>query len=396
MTVTQQASKVTYAGDGTKVEFFVPFVFYEAEDLVVLKVAGDGSELNQKLNLDYSVYRGGGTGAVTMSVAPASQERLVILRDIALEQPIDYRANDPFPAETHERGLDRLTLLCQQLDERLSRTFALSRGSDSDPTLPAVSAGALIGWNAAGDGLENKTITLPEEALIAGSGVTIASNELSVDLAPNGGLEFTGGELGVKVDGTTLQRGADGALELVAVQSPWRTGDVKLTTQLVPEEGWLFMNGDTLGNDVSTAVHAGDQFQDLYLHIWSVMTDQWAPVFGGRGGTALQDWIDGKRLLLSSAGGRTLMGQGTSTGLTTRALGEAGGEEFHTLTSAEMPRHRHVTVGKKAGSSNQGSRPAYGAYTVGPDQNSRTEYSGSSGAHNNMPPFLALNVMIKI
>lgn len=396
MTVTQQASKVNYAGNGVEVEFFVPFVFYQAEDLVVLKVASDGSELTQILGVDYTVYGGGQNGAVTMTIAPSSQERLVIIRDIAFAQPIDYRANDPFPAETHERGLDRLTLLCQQLDERLSRTFALSQGSASDPTLPAVTAGAFIGWNAAGDGLENKTITLPEEALIAGSGVSITNNALSVDLAPSAGLEFATGELAVKVDGTTIRYAANGALELVAVQSPWRTGDVKLTTQVSAESGWLFMNGETLGNATSSAVHAGDQFQTLYTHLWSVMANQWAPVAGGRGGTALQDWIDGKALTLSAAAGRALIGQGTAAGFTDRALGATGGEEAHTLTSAEMPRHRHVMVGKRDASSNQGSRPAFGAYTVGSDRNANTEYTGSSGAHNNMPPFLALNVMIKI
>lgn len=396
MTVTQQASKVIYAGDGARVEFFVPFVFYEAADLVVLKVAGDGSEQTQKLDVDYSVYGGGQNGAVTMAAAPDSHERLVILRDIAFEQPIDYRANDPFPAETHERGLDRLTLLCQQLEERLSRTFALSRGSASDATLPAVTAGAFIGWNAAGDGLENKTITLPEEALIAGSGVAIVNNELSIDMAPDAGLDFVAGELAVKVDGSTIRHGANGALELVAVQSPWRTGDVKITTQVSAESGWLFMNGDSLGNAASSAAHAGDQFQSLYTHLWTVMANQWAPVAGGRGGTALQDWIDGKALTLSAAAGRALIGQGTATGFTDRAMGATGGEETHTLTSAEMPRHRHVMVGKRDASSNQGSRPAFGAYSVGSNRNANTEYTGSSGAHNNMPPFLALNVMIKI
>lgn len=396
MTVTQQASKTVYAGDGVKTEFFVPFVFYDAEDLVVIKVENDGSELIQKLQVDYTVYGGAQNGAVTMTIAPTSQERVVIIRDIAFEQPIDYRSNDPFPAETHERGLDRLTLLCQQLDERLSRTFALSQGSGSDPTLPAVTAGAFIGWNAAGDGLENKTITLPEEALIAGSGVTITNNALSVDLAPAAGLEFATGELAVKVDGTTIRHGASGALELVAVQSPWRTGDIKVTTQVAPESGWLFLNGDTLGNAASQAVHAGDHFQALYVHLWSVMADQWAQVESGRGGTALQDWIDGKKLTLPDASGRALIGQGSGMSLTSRVMGERGGEEAHTLTASEMPRHRHVMVGKRAGSSDQGSRPAFGAYTVGSDRNANTEYTGSSGAHNNMPPFLAFNVMIKI
>lgn len=395
MTVTQQASKVTYVGNGQQVEFFVPFVFYDPEDLEVIKVTGDGSELTQTSGIDYTIYSGEQNGAITMMSAPSDQERLVIVRKLPFEQPVDYRANDPFPAETHERGLDRLTLLCQQLDERLSRTFALSRGSVSDPTLPPVSAGALIGWNAAGDGLENKVITLPEEAIIAGSGLTISNNELSVDLAQNSGLEINAGELLVKVDGATIQRSASGALELVEMSSPWITGDVKVTTRIIPEPGWLLMNGQTLGSALSGADHMGDQFQDLFAHLWTVMTNQWAPVSGDRGETALQDWIDNKTLRLSSAAGRAMIGQGAAPPFTTRELGETGGEEVHQLTLAEIPRHRHSMDGKQGGSHGDGGSAAFGAYSNAPNRNRNTNFTGNDQPHNNMPPFLALNVMIK-
>ncbi len=395
MTVTQQASKVTYAGTGQQVEFFVPFVFYDPQDLEVLKVTSDGSELIQVSDIDYTVYSGDQNGAVTMMSAPLDQERLVIVRKLPFEQPVDYRANDPFPAETHERGLDRLTLLCQQLDERLSRTFALSRGSASDPTLPPVSAGALIGWNAAGDGLENKTISLPEEAIIAGSGVTISNNELSIDLAQNSGLEINAGELLVKVDGATIQRGVTGALELVEVSSPWVTGDVKVTTRTNPDAGWLLMNGQTLGSANSDADHQGDQYQDLYVHLWTVMTNQWAPVSDDRGETALQDWIDNKTLRMFAAAGRALIGQGAAPPFTTRELGETGGEEAHLLTLAEIPRHRHSIDGKKGGSHSDGGDAAFGAYSSAPNRNRNTNFTGNDQPHNNMPPFLALNVMIK-
>ena len=396
MTVTQQASKVNYAGNGLQREFFVPFVFYDPKDLEVLKVTRDGSELTQVLEIDYTVYSGEQNGAITMVSAPQDQERLVILRRLPFEQPIDYRANDSFPAETHERGLDRLTLLCQQLDEKLSRTFALSRGSISDPTLPPVSAGALIGWNTAGDGLENKVITLPEEAIIAGSGLTLANNELSLDLAQNSGLEIDAGELRVKVDETTIRRGIDGALGLVEVESPWATGDVKITTRTAPETGWLLMNGLTIGSANSGADHAGEQYQALFTHLWTVMTNQWAQVSDNRGETALQDWIDNKTLRLSSAAGRALIGQGTAPPLTSRELGATGGEEAHLLTLQEMPHHRHSFDGKRGGSHPDGGSPAFGAYSTAPNRSRNTNFTGNDQPHNNMPPFLALNVMIKI
>jgi len=396
MTVTQHTSKVTYDGDGEQVEFFVPFTFFEPDDLVVLKVWSDGSEVTQSLGQDYSIYGGGQSGAVIVNLAPSGQERLVILRNLPLEQPIDYRSNDPFPAETHERGLDRLTLFCQQLDEKLSRTFVLSRGSAADPVMPPALPGAFIGWNAAGDGLETKTLVLPEAAIVAGSGIAISGNNLSVDLAPNSGLEINGGELQIKVDGTSIRRGINGVLELVETASPWVTGDVKITTRSLPPAGWLAMNGQTLGSPLSTADHSGDLYQALYLHLWSVMDNDWAAVSDGRGETALQDWIDGKTLTLSQAAGRAIIGQGAGQALSPREMGETGGEESHTLTLDEMPSHRHSMTGERGGSSSDGSRPAFGAYSVGSDRNANTNYAGGDLPHNNMPPFLALNLMIKI
>jgi hypothetical protein len=40
---------------------------------------------------------------------------------------IDYIANDPFPAETHEEGLDRNTMIAQQVSEATERSIKLSR-----------------------------------------------------------------------------------------------------------------------------------------------------------------------------------------------------------------------------------------------------------------------------
>jgi hypothetical protein len=51
----------------------------------------------------------------------------VIIRNVPQTQAIDYIANDPFPAETHEEGLDRGTMTIQQMQEALDRSFKVSR-----------------------------------------------------------------------------------------------------------------------------------------------------------------------------------------------------------------------------------------------------------------------------
>ena len=49
-----------------------------------------------------------------MLAAPATGTRLVIYRDTEVVQETDYTSGDAFPAESHERALDRLTMILQE------------------------------------------------------------------------------------------------------------------------------------------------------------------------------------------------------------------------------------------------------------------------------------------
>jgi microcystin-dependent protein len=93
--------------------------------------------------------------------------------------------------------------------------------------------------------------------------------------------------------------------------------------------------------------------------------------------------------------GRAAFGAGQGPGLTNRVAGQRFGEESHTLTVAEMPSHRHLIP-------NLTQRIANRMGAVGPaDKNDgefNTEFTDSQGGdqpHNNMPPAIALNFIIK-
>lgn len=82
-----------------------------------------------------------------------------------------------------------------------------------------------------------------------------------------------------------------------------------------------------------------------------------------------------------------LLGAGNSY-----ALGAEGGEETHTLTVAEMPRHNHALdsptmLGSPYDSGNS-------VYRVPPSQTSNAvytiSYAGGDKPHNNMPPYRAV------
>lgn len=158
MTVGNTAARVRYAGDGATTAFPVPFAFIDAADLAVVeRTIADGAERLLVLAADYTVSGGGGAaGTVTAGAAPSAAVEWIIRRATARTQDTDYTANDPFPAETHERALDRLTMIAQEQDEALGRVPSLPVSSAlSSLVLPEPAAGQLLAWNAGADGIAN-------------------------------------------------------------------------------------------------------------------------------------------------------------------------------------------------------------------------------------------------
>lgn len=85
----------------------------------------------------------------------------------------------------------------------------------------------------------------------------------------------------------------------------------------------------------------------------------------------------------------------------TYALGSTGGETTHKLTDDEMPRHSHPIVRNdytklSSWATNAGGGTAWGLPVDGNNTSDHLEYmadfKGGSSAHNNMPPYLAVNI----
>lgn len=157
MTVNSTVNRWSYLGNGVTTAFAYTNLIFAASDLKVY-LAG----VPQTTGYSVSGVGAAGGGTVTFAAPPAPSAPVVLVREVPATQDIDYVANDAFRAETHERGLDKLTVLIQQLLAKLARTL---RAADSDgadlAALPpaALRANSFLAFDANGNPITSAAVS---------------------------------------------------------------------------------------------------------------------------------------------------------------------------------------------------------------------------------------------
>lgn len=100
---------------------------------------------------------------------------------------------------------------------------------------------------------------------------------------------------------------------------------------------------------------------------------------------------DSDHFVVPDLRGRSVIGIGTGTGLTARAMNASGGQEAHQLTTSEMPAHSHNALAVTTANLGTGPGPLF---TVISNSLTPTTTVGGDGSHNTMHPFLALGYAI--
>lgn len=117
MTVSSATATATYTGNGTTTAFTVPFHFLVDGDVKISqKSAATGAVSVLTLGTDYSLTGAGSTsgGTATLVTAPATGDTIYIERNVPEVQETSYPEGGPFPAASHEKAMDRLTMIAQQ------------------------------------------------------------------------------------------------------------------------------------------------------------------------------------------------------------------------------------------------------------------------------------------
>lgn len=194
---------------------------------------------------------------------------------------------------------------------------------------------------------------------------------------PTSKLEVAGGDIKVSGKITASSIEASG-------QYKDRTGDVMPVGVVLPFAGANIPQGWLLCDGTIYTLAAHPELTDLRQVLGSI--------HGGDGITTFR---------VPDLQGRTVIGTGEGPGITNKTLGQDEGEEFHTLTIAEMPVHNHSFTRRFSDWSftppllSDARFSTINSYDAGSSVPTGINNAGGGLPHNNMQPSLVLNYIIK-
>lgn len=158
-------------------------------------------------------------------------------------------------------------------------------------------------------------------------------------------------------------------------------GEIRMFAGNFAPRGWAFCDGQLL------AVSQNDALFSLF-----------GTIYGGDGRTTFG---------LPDLRGRIPVHMGTGPGLSNRRLGSKGGSERETLTTNQIPSHRHVANCSTGGNSDEaeahvwGTDPAGGSAgynTAADNQMASTMIAATGGSqpHTNLMPALCIHFIVAL
>lgn len=290
MSISSENSKVSYTGNSTTAEYSYTYKIFNEDHLVVKVRDSDNVETKLTKTTDYTVSgvnnKNGGTISLVNAVdglldgsgnpyASPTQPwldvdgylrtgySLVIEREVSFVQNTDIRNQGSFAPEIHENAFDYLTMLAQQLHNKVKRALKLPStfsDSDFDPELP----GELIGngnrsivTNENGDGLEVGPTVLEISSAETHANNAKASELLAKDWATKTSAEVITDEYSAKEHAIGTQRRGEAGGGSAKDWASYTGGTVDDSTysakyyadQALSAESYTSSQSDTINNN---------------------------------------------------------------------------------------------------------------------------------------------------
>lgn len=176
MSLSNTNTEQTYQGNGSITTFPITFAFFVNSQVKVksLDTSVDPAvetELTQ--GTEYNVV---GTDVV-FGVAPAASLEITVYRQTPRTQEVDYIETGAFKAEDHEKGMDRMVMMIQEI------------GAKVEEAIPTVGGGAFA--------------RLTAQTVLAAGTVTIATNQRMLK-SVKGGVGGTTADTTLPIDNGTI------------------------------------------------------------------------------------------------------------------------------------------------------------------------------------------------
>ena len=225
MSIANTDTSQKYAGDGVNKDFALPFAYLSGELLGIKVILRDttvipATETAQVVSTHWAFDDITNPTKITFIVAPLATDEIYLYRETVINQETDFPAGD----QLSEDQFDRLTLMAQEINDKLDRALLFPRSSDNLPTeLPEAEDGKFLGWN--GPVLENLTGPTGDTGATGATGPTGATGAV-------GSTGATGAA------GTNGGDGDDGLITEIANQSEAQVGteNTKAMTALRTKE----------------------------------------------------------------------------------------------------------------------------------------------------------------
>lgn len=133
------------------------------------------------------------------------------------------------------------------------------------------------------------------------------------------------------------------------IQTP-RTGDIKYSMRSSAGIGWLPMNNKTIGSSSSTATgRANIDTFPLFKTLWDGVINDYAPVSGGRGSSAIEDFSADKTLQITQSLGRVLMGQNSEFSASVTFTADSSTDILTVSSTNDLPTGTPILVKNTGG-----------------------------------------------